>query len=55
MLRLADCFKEQNKTGGESTQAEIAKLHYMFIKCLKIFSSLESKSFKEVYIFMFAF
>lgn len=47
--------QEQNKNGGELTEAEIAKLHYIFLKCLKIFSSLESKFFEEVYIFMFAF
>lgn len=30
----------------------IAKLHYMFLKCLKIFSSSRVNPFKEVYIFM---
>lgn len=47
--------QKQSNNGGEMTQAEIAKLHYMFLKCLKIFCSLEGKPFKEVYIFMFAF
>lgn len=47
--------QEQNKTGGELTQANIAKLHYIFLKCLKIYNSLRVNPFKEIYIFMFAF
>ena len=38
--------QEQNKN-AELTQADVAKLHFMFLKCLKIFSSFRVNPLKK--------
>lgn len=48
-------FQKSKTNGGKLTQAEIAKLHFMFLKYLKIFSFFRVNPLKKSIFLLFAF